>query len=174
MITYYCQEDLTDLRQLVDLIPVDTYTFKSPMLADSTIGQHVRHVLEFYGCVLHGDADTTVNYDKRERSHELENDPIAASIYISRLIELLGVDMEDRPLLLEADFSTTGDISKSLVSSLYRELAYCLEHSIHHKALIKVGLLAQGKAHLIPQDFGVAASTIRNRMAEATAKLSVK
>jgi hypothetical protein len=40
-------------------------------------------------------------------------------------------------------------------------LAYCLEHTIHHQALIKIGLMELNLIHLIDQHFGVAPATIR-------------
>ncbi|MDC1012234.1 hypothetical protein OAQ04_03240 [Flavobacteriaceae bacterium] len=41
-------------------------------------------------------------------------------------------------------------------SSFLRELAYCLDHRIHHQSLIKIGLTEQGLDHLIDENFGVA------------------
>lgn len=174
MIIQCCQEDLIELRQLVDLISVDTYCFKAPLLANATIGQHVRHVLEFYDCVLNDAGETVVNYDRRMRAIALETDPIAASVKISGLIEQLGEGVIDRQVFLSSDFSIKGSASKLFASSVYRELAYCLEHNIHHKALIKVGLLAHGKAHLISPDFGVAPATIRNRIQSPGSSVSLE
>lgn len=51
-------------------------------------------------------------------------------------------------------------INKTFIN---RELAYCLEHSIHHQALIKVGLKEQNIENLIDENFGVAPATIRHK-----------
>ena len=48
-------------------------------------------------------------------------------------------------------------------SSFERELVYCLEHSIHHKALIKVALREYALTHLVSNSFGVAPSTLKSR-----------
>jgi hypothetical protein len=48
-------------------------------------------------------------------------------------------------------------------TSFERELVYCLDHAIHHQALIKIGLKEQELSHLVSQDFGVAYSTLRYR-----------
>ena len=48
-------------------------------------------------------------------------------------------------------------------SSFERELLYCLDHAIHHQALIKIGLKELHLSHLVSPDFGVAYSTLRYR-----------
>ena len=48
-------------------------------------------------------------------------------------------------------------------SSVERELVYCLEHAIHHMALIKVAAIDQSIVEKVGANFGVAPSTIRNR-----------
>jgi uncharacterized damage-inducible protein DinB len=65
--------------------------------------------------------------------------------------------------MLEADYTIDGSTTNTVNSSVGRELAYCIEHSIHHQALIKAGLFATGLPDLIDKDFGVAYSTIRYR-----------
>jgi len=40
---------------------------------------------------------------------------------------------------------------------------YCLDHAIHHQALIKIGLKELQIADLVGDDFGVAYSTLRYR-----------
>ena len=51
----------------------------------------------------------------------------------------------------------------SSVTSVDRELLYCLDHAIHHQALIKIGLKELQIADLVGDDFGVAYSTLRYR-----------
>jgi hypothetical protein len=45
-------------------------------------------------------------------------------------------------------------------TNYYREVIYNLEHTIHHMALIRVGINELGNIDL-PKDFGVAPSTIK-------------
>jgi hypothetical protein len=70
---------------------------------------------------------------------------------------------EDYPLTLQGDFSENSVHHIQLLSSFHRELAYCLEHSIHHQALIKIGLIELGALHLIDESFGVAPATLKFR-----------
>ena len=53
--------------------------------------------------------------------------------------------------------------NKAFYTSFDRELLYCLDHAIHHQALIKIGLKELQIADLVGDDFGVAYSTLRYR-----------
>ena len=69
-----------------------------------------------------------------------------------------------KPLKVEANYSKNkSGINFVIDTSLYRELGYCLEHSVHHQALIKTALKEHECLGLIDQNFGIASSTIRNR-----------
>ena len=54
-------------------------------------------------------------------------------------------------------------LTPQINSSFERELLYCLDHAIHHQALIKIGLKELDLDHLIAREFGVAYSTLRHR-----------
>lgn len=102
-----------------------------------------------------------MNYDQRERDLNLESDLSFATYTIDKISSNLIVPNNESEILLEGNFSSKeGDII-TIKTTFKRELAYCLEHSIHHQALIKIGLLEQQIEHLISNDFGVAPATIR-------------
>jgi uncharacterized damage-inducible protein DinB len=160
MITF-CSDNLKEIKSMINSMDNEQYTAKSALLSNSSIGQHVRHILEFYICLLDGYHKGVVNYDKRERNISIEIDNDFASNSIDSIIENFEGIGEDAPLQLEASFNGIIDDVIIIKSSIARELAYCLEHSIHHQALIKIGLHELKCDSLVNSNFGVAPATIR-------------
>lgn len=139
----------------------EQYGHVSDYLEGGSIGQHLRHILEFYDCLLDGMRGGRVNYDRRRRDLRISNDRFFALQRMDEIIDQLSKSGSVQPMFLEGQFST--DESELIVTptSWQRELIYCLEHSIHHQALIRVVLQETGLVHLIDHDFGIASSTIR-------------
>ena len=138
---------------LIQLKPED---FKEhfPVLKTASIGQHVRHVLELYECLLIQYGSGVVSYDDRKRDKRLETD---LDLAIAKIKEIqANLSLDDKELILkmavETDFET-------IRSSFNRELCYNLEHCIHHQALIKIAW-NQLDYITLPSSFGVAKSTI--------------
>ena len=157
------KENLLQLKDLVQVIGTEKYNTPSEILSGATIGQHIRHILEFYLLLVSGSFSGTVSYDKRERDLRLENDPVFAAKVIDRLLSGLNTLVVTQTVKFEADYSSEGNSQKMISSSVGRELAYCIEHSIHHQAIIKAGLIDLNCTELVNGDFGVAYSTIRYR-----------
>ena len=63
---------------------------------------------------------------------------------------------------LEAFYGDADSSVMSLPTNYYRELMYNLEHSVHHMALIRVGLKEFSAWHIV-ENFGIASSTIRHK-----------
>ncbi|MEP6595954.1 MAG: hypothetical protein ABJA71_08395 [Ginsengibacter sp.] len=146
------------LKQITDA----EYTQPSKILFNATIGQHVRHVIELFLCLQKGYNEGTVNYEKRKRDYNIETDKTFAIDLLKDIFHNL-----DRPnisIMLEAeDYTDTAEVV-TVPSNYYRELAYNLEHTIHHMALIRVGI-NEVSAVTVPDEFGVAYSTIKYRQA---------
>jgi uncharacterized damage-inducible protein DinB len=160
------RENLLQLKELLQIIKKEDYSRKSEILSESSIGQHIRHILEFYLLLVSGSFSGTISYDKRRRDKRIEQDPQFAIETIDRLIAGVGTLDENLTVKFEGDFTADGSDDHFVPSSVGRELAYCIEHSIHHQAIIKAGLIAMGLSTLTNNDFGVAYSTIRYRKDE--------
>lgn len=150
---------LTQLEESLQQLTDAQYKQPCTTLFNATIGQHVRHIIELFMCLYKGYDIGIVDYDKRERDTRIENNKSFA-------IELLHVVTSDlnkhnKDLLLPVNY---GDNSSPLLitTSFNREVIYNLEHTIHHMALIRVGINEVSDLAL-PDEFGVAASTIRHR-----------
>lgn len=137
----------------------DQYTHQCKALNGATIGEHLRHSYEFYECLLEGVPKKTVSYEARQRDSRLQNERDFSLEKMENLItrlEKLTTKGTLRIISKEAD-------QNSVKSSIERELIYCLDHAIHHQALIKIGLNEIGCNGLVTNEFGVAYSTLRYR-----------
>ena len=65
-------------------------------------------------------------------------------------------------LTSEAIYDEHSDKPIRISTNFYREIAYNLEHTIHHMALIRVGISEVSNIRL-PEDFGIATSTVKHR-----------
>lgn len=159
----YCQENLIEIKKLLLQLTDEQYSYPSNALFGATIGQHVRHILEFYQSFFNRLGTKTINYDNRKRNLLIETNGKYAIQVIDEINASLSLDIPDEMLVLEGNFCGEEGKQIQIQTSLFRELAYCLEHSIHHQALIKVGLLELDSLLFIDETFGLAPATIRFR-----------
>ena len=153
-----------ELHKLVDQLSHEEYTVPVPILSGSTIGQHVRHVLEFYICLMDATGGT-VNYDARKRDRTLETDRSAVLLKLHSLRKWMDHIDQDVAMELLVDHSHDGRGATSMSTSLFRELAYAFDHGIHHMALLRIAVEQHHTMIALDPDFGVAPSTIRDRKA---------
>jgi len=150
-------------HQLTDVVSqLENHVYSKPCrnLSNATIGQHFRHIIELFQCLENGYATGFVNYEKRNRDNRIETDREFALILLVNIFN--SIEKTNKDLILE-----TGDYGDELetvtvTTNYYRELLYNLEHTIHHMALIRVGIIEISTFQL-PVEFGVAYSTIKYR-----------
>jgi len=158
---------LSQLDQVIHQIKKEDYVKQIATLSGSTLGQHIRHTLEFFTCLKEGCSSGVVNYDKRSRDLTIEEHPDIASGTIHEIISFLKDVPDDFPLLLEVNYDLETEDLQSMKSNFTRELTYNIEHAIHHMAILKIGLAELTPYVIIPDGFGVAASTLRYRQENA-------
>lgn len=161
-----CTRNLSSLRSMLEGISNDEYAQSLPILFQASVGQHVRHVLEFYICMIQGIPTGKVNYDQRERDLRLETEVSYAKAIIDSIVASIEGLNPSRALFLVGDSGVQDVCPFEISTNVERELAYNLEHSIHHQALIKIGLSELNRLDLIDAEFGVAPSTLRQRNTE--------
>jgi uncharacterized damage-inducible protein DinB len=139
------------------------FTHPSETLSGSSLGQHLRHTLEFFFCLEHGCGKGLINYDKRAHDKLVETDKEMALLAIDRIRQFIFKQTQDIPLLLEVGYDLNGDENVSVKTNYFRELTYNIEHAVHHMAIMKIGIREVAPYASMPADFGVAASTLRYR-----------
>jgi hypothetical protein len=148
------------LADSLDQLSKEEYCQPCKTLFNNTIGQHVRHIIELFQCLEKGYESGVVNYEKRKRDTAIENDKDMAS---RLLLEIHGgLSKENKALTLEASYDDHTTEPILFETNYNREIAYNLEHTIHHMALIRVGINEVSSIQL-PEDFGVASSTVKYR-----------
>lgn len=151
---------LTQLQLLLESLTDEQYSRRIRLLSNATLGQHTRHIIEFFLELNSGYENGTVNYDERKRDHEIET---SRSFAVDKLISVMALlEKEDKPLALVADYGSGSSAPGTILSNYQRELVYNLEHTVHHMALLRIGVNAVSTVTL-PEDFGVAASTMKYR-----------
>lgn len=151
------EKNLKELIRILEEIPDVMYCRKSNYLFHSTIGQHCRHILEIYTAVLSGYDSGEFSFDDRKRSRILEENAGEMILALNGIITNLGKD--DKEMICIVNDGN----NNHLKTTYFREMLYCFEHGIHHQALIKVAL-KEFEWQNIPENFGVAPSTIKFRL----------
>ena len=150
---------LEQFKVVLNQLTNECFTTTCDVLSNATIGQHTRHVIELYLCLLDGYGRGEVSYDQRKRDKKIEND-------LNHAIERLAYVQQQLPKQdrhLEMVYELNGNKNR-LSSNYLREVMYNLEHAIHHHALIKIGIRHLTTIEL-PESFGVAPSTMQYRKA---------
>ena len=150
------------LSESIQQLSDEQYKQPSNILFNATIGQHIRHIIELFICLNQGYETGLVNYEKRKRDYRIETERELAiellhSIYTS-------INKADRNIMLEVSYDEHSNDTIVIHTNYYREIAYNLEHTVHHMALVRVGINEVATIEL-PAEFGVASSTIKYRKA---------
>ncbi len=155
------REIITQLQHLLNQMQTASYADSLPILQGSSVGQHLRHVIEFYVCLSRQMDSGIVNYDDRQRNHQLETDLGYTRRILGELSDEVAEWHTDKPLQLRAIY---GDADGTLVpTSLARELVYLIEHAVHHMAIVKMAVTHHLPHIALPDSFGVAHSTRQHR-----------
>ncbi|MEO6454639.1 MAG: hypothetical protein ABIN97_11220 [Ginsengibacter sp.] len=156
------QNVFSQLSDSLQKLSHDEYTQPSDILFNATIGQHVRHIIELFIELDKGYKTGCVNYEKRKRDYTIETDKDVAIDLLHKIY--LQLHKPDKDLLLEANFSEDANETVIIPTNYFREVMYNLEHTVHHMALIRVGI-NEVSSLLVPKDYGVASSTIKYKKA---------
>lgn len=148
------------LSETIDKLNDEQFTYSCSQLNKASIGQHVRHIIELCQELEKGYVSGVVNYEKRIRDHRIETNRVVAKELLKDLFEAF--NKPDKELMLEVCYDDNSSDTLHIATNYYREIAYNLEHTIHHMALIRIGINEVAPLQL-PEDFGVASSTMKYR-----------
>jgi uncharacterized damage-inducible protein DinB len=153
------------IEQAIDLLDDISLADYQEVLAphfSSSIGAHVRHIVDHFLALKQASTTGEIDYIKRNRHGDVEQFPqsaiaecesIRAWLYKTCSSELLNQRVQ---VITDIDISHTK--STACESTLERELVFVASHAIHHYALIRIIRNMQGKA--LPEFFGYAPATV--------------
>lgn len=153
------QNSLSQLEDLINQFNHSDYSKNLSVLNGNSVGKHVRHILDLFECLMDSD-NGIVNYDERNRNIETEvNKDFALQKIQSIISDLQELEIEKTVILKQK----LNDSFCEINSSIERELLYNIEHCVHHLAIIRIGIENNFDYVKIPDNFGVAHSTISHR-----------
>lgn len=157
---YPLQNLLLQLRDVLEELTNEQYSNPIKVLSNGSIGQHIRHILEFFIELQKGYVSGHVDYDKRVRDIKMETNKVTAAEAIDSILNDLSRPNLD--IVLSVEYGAGSVPTARVQTNYYRELVYNMEHTVHHMALIRIGIEAITGLQL-PREFGVASSTLRYR-----------
>ena len=147
---------------LLESIEDEHYAAALPPVFASSVGAHIRHILDHFTCLLDALASGRVDYDCRARDARIESDrQVALQAMLDVIKRLLDLPADDRDISLSVHMDSGSDAPIWAATSLTRELQFLTSHTIHHYALV-ANILGNAGVTLSP-GFGISPSTLRHQ-----------
>lgn len=102
----------------------------------SCIGSHIRHILDFYDCIIDGIDNTTIDLTKRKRDERMHTDCNYTLSHVERIIDTL---KRFDNYSFTKHYVVSDDLGIGKVDIMYTlgaVLAQANSHAIHHYAII--------------------------------------
>lgn len=150
---------LHQMRTMVARLDDIDYAMPASGRATGGIGGHVRHCLDHVSALLSGARTGLCAYDKRQRGTDVERSRTAAiDATTEAMIRLLQLDPATlaSEVFVETQLEPGGPMVVTR-SSVSREVAFLVSHTIHHNAIMAQMLNGRG-LELTPR-FGLAPAT---------------
>ena len=140
-------------KNLLEILSNDVYTNKSVAPYYSSIGNHIRHILDVFNCIHEGIHLKNINFSIRERNHLIENEKANGIEYFNTIIEKLKsinfINLDT--IILVTD--NLGETKKTVNYTIAAALMQANSHTTHHYATIGYILYHLGEK-LPNSDFG--------------------
>jgi hypothetical protein len=150
---------LHQMRTMIARLDDIDYARPAPGGATGGIGGHVRHCLDHVSALLAATRTGLCAYDRRQRGTDVETCRTAAiDATTDAMIRLLQLDAEtlESEVFVETQLEPGGAMVVTR-SSICREVAFLVSHTIHHNAIAAQMLHARGVE--MTARFGLAPAT---------------
>ena len=164
-------EIFDQLNDFIESIDDDVYQDNSSILFESSIGQHLRHILDIYHALIRNMTDDIVDYDIRLRGSSVEvnrNDALHTLHVIRAWLVALCPYEINRHVKIRTEIAISEQHSSVLDTSCGRELFFASNHTIHHLALMVT--IAKVLGCSMGNHYGVAPATATYNRTQAQAQ----
>lgn len=151
---------LREMARAVSQLAPEEYTDSDVPGISGSIGGHVRHSLDHVRALEAGLEHGAVDYDARRRCSAIERDretAVLALMAAAARFQTLDSGLLGRTVLVHSRLARDGRTVTG-ASSIARELAFVVSHTIHHNAQIALLAHRLGSSRM-PAGFGLAPST---------------
>jgi hypothetical protein len=155
-------EILNQTIDLIQLLDKNEYTTPLGVLNTTSVGQHFRHIVEFYIELINGYNVNLICYDNRKRNLEFETKQNLVITEFNKIIKTIKTFDLDKQIKIKSNHGEDEEENSFSQSSILRELIYSLDHTVHHLAIIKIAIQSKYIHLELDPNLGVAPSTIRN------------
>lgn len=154
---------INQMLELLETLEDENYRQPLSLFKGSTIGQHFRHISDFYTCLIKGLNTGLIDYANRERNLLIETNTEFAIQIFREIGQAVAACDDQLEVEIRAEFSDEFGVDRPLVkSSVGRELMYAYDHAVHHLAMIKMGLRVAFPEVPVGEKIGVAPSTLKH------------
>ncbi|GAA4811915.1 hypothetical protein [Litoribaculum gwangyangense] len=143
---------LNQTKSLLSSLEDDVLSNSSVSPYYSSIGSHVRHILDFYDCIFSINTENKIDLTARSRNIDVESKCTSAEDYLDSIInKLKNFDFDDNRLVNVIDDLGSGKIQ--IPYTFGALFAQANSHTIHHYAIINY-IANSLKITLSNTDFG--------------------
>ncbi|MCD6543603.1 MAG: DinB family protein [Flavobacteriaceae bacterium] len=149
--------------KLINAIDDSQYSDNSIAPYYSSIGIHMRHILDVFDCIFEGLETKKVDLSARKRNELAENKVAFGLQYFEEVIEKLESLKSEN---LDVKVEVRDDLGLGMITANYTLASALIQahsHAIHHFASIGY-IISQLGIHLPDADFGYNPTTPRNKI----------
>ena len=130
----------------------------------SSIGSHIRHILDFYKCIFKGIENELVDLTNRERDLAVETDCNFAMAYIDQILDSL----KNSKIDINHNIDVIDNLGQGKIKINYTVgalFAQANSHTIHHYALINY-ILDRIGVRINDENFGLNPTSPKKQLTE--------
>jgi hypothetical protein len=146
-------EIIDQLTDLAENLSLDDFSRPLKVLLENSVGQHYRHIIEFYEVMIGGVRKGEINYDSRKHEYALEQSKQKCLERLEGIRKAFALEPAMN-MKLWGSYTREADTRFTVSTSI--------EHAIHHMAIIRVALQHEFPDVPVSAGFGYAYSTLKH------------